>query len=372
MSARLQLHAYVTFVGLCVFALVRRVVRAARRPSSRIRMRLVCTDGINEVLLVDARLNGTQCLFLVDTGYAGPPVLSASYLAVPRGLLSYRSLDDEYARTLQAMEGNAISQDAQHQAIDTFLAHGGCMSYTSGCTMRLMSIGATQEQQADLLMCNMLEMRDVNGLYSAPKAASTEAHADLFVTHSLPNSVHILTCDYLRHASPCYLNIADEELRFNLPSIVIPSMVAMSVAKVKLDFSGGALVVPIDVGGRLCRCTMDTGAPGPVCLGASMATQVQLQGAAKHFRQQGVNGETVCSNMGTCTVSIGGVSFEDMPVIVNNTDIEQVDGYVGLGLLRAFNILICSDGVYFISSGLPARMYSEYERVSREGVCPTK
>ena len=342
---------------------------------NRIRMRRVCADGTNEVLLVEARLNGAPCLFLVDTGYAGPPVLSASYLATgsSAGDASL-SVTAQYARALRLMDSTRVGVEEQHAAIDSFLATSGCASYTSGCTMRLMSIGATREQQADLLMCKMLQMRSVCGMYYAPKRAAAGADADMFVTHALPQSVHILTCDFLRHTTPCYLNIGAEELHLNMPLVALQTVRARAVAKVDVEFSGGALVVPLTVDGHVCRCTLDTGAPGPVCLGAAAAARIRAAAAMRptHFRQHGVNGEVVCSDISTASVRLGSAAFDDVPVLANDADLDQVDGYVGLGFLRAFNILICGDGVYFARSGLAMRSQAHYDAVSHEGSCASR
>ena len=72
------------------------LAHASRRPAaasafsspSRLRMRLLSSDadGANESLILRGRLPGAPrgappCFFLVDTGYAGAPVLSTTYLA---------------------------------------------------------------------------------------------------------------------------------------------------------------------------------------------------------------------------------------------------------------------------------------------------
>ena len=93
---------------------------------------------------------------MIDTGYAGPPVLSACYLAVNDP--TQDDVDQRFRKITQRLDAG-VTTDRQHRAIDEFINARGCLAYTSGCTMRLMGIGSTQEQQADMLMCDMLEMR---------------------------------------------------------------------------------------------------------------------------------------------------------------------------------------------------------------------
>ena len=41
------------------------------------------SDG-NEALVVDVPFNGSSSMFLVDTAYAGPPVVSTSFLSIQK------------------------------------------------------------------------------------------------------------------------------------------------------------------------------------------------------------------------------------------------------------------------------------------------
>ena len=87
------------------------------------------------------------------------------------------------------------------------------------------------------------------------------------------------------------------------------------------------------------------------------------------LRQMGVNGEDVCSEMLLCDVGFCGKIYRDSLVFANNMQVEQVDGYVGMGFLRAFNICVTANGIGFSNSGLPMRSIGEYNTVTQAGGC---
>ena len=68
--------------------------------------------------------------------------------------------------------------------------------------------------------------------------------------------------------------------------------------------------------------------------------------------QEGVNGEHICSDIIVAALEFGGKKVRAVPVFVNDRPVEGVDGYVGLGVLRAFNMLITYDGIGFSENGL--------------------
>ena len=223
-----------------------------------------------------------------------------------------------------------VNEDAQNNAVDAFLQRSGCLAYTSGCTMRLMGIGATQEQQADMFMCGMLKLTTTYGAYATPKRVTSDAHADVFVTNPLPTSVHIITCDFLMHSSPALISPARQLLQLNLSAAEeMAEKVRMSMHPISM--SGGSFVVNVALGGEMFRCTVDTGAPGPVCLSAGASARLRMcerNHDARVLRQAGVNGEQVCSELITTTMKFATREFHNASVFVNDSETEQVDGYI--------------------------------------------
>ena len=128
-----------------------------RAKVSTYKLNLVDSDGMNEVILLNARVNGRSFLFMLDTGYAGPPVLSRSYLAISDP--THLNVKSRYKTILKRLL--SVKEEDEHAAVNEYMNRGGCFPFTSGCTMRLMGIGSTQEQQADMLMCPMLHLENV-------------------------------------------------------------------------------------------------------------------------------------------------------------------------------------------------------------------
>lgn len=349
--------------GLCVVCISASFITSFY--VNRFRMHLFASDPVNETLIVEARLCGRSTLFLVDTGYAGPPVISMSYLAVKEKICL--NLNLRYTNIMNELE-KGISNTEQHAAINRLIQENSCIAYTSGCTMRLMSIGDVQEQQADMLLCPPIMLRSMaTGMYRAPKSRVVDA--DVLVSNPLPHSVHILTCDYLLHASPTMLDIGRGciSLRMN-DGLTLIHRAGMKMYPVEM--SGGAFIVEMRLGGEPFRVTVDTGAPGPVSLGKESAKRLT---ACTHtetaLTQQGVNGERICSDIIVTTLEFGGRTVNNIPVFVNDRNVDGVDGYVGLGVLRAFNMLITHSGIGFSQNGLEMRSVDAYRSVSESRSC---
>ena len=345
---------------LILFILLWMLVRfRGRRSGNTAQLHLVTVHSLDEVLLLECRLAGQDCLFLVDTGYAGPSVLSASYLAVgdPQSV----AVDVRYKEIVKRLRTD-VDEDKQHDALNRFLATTRCKPYTSGCTMRLMSIGSTQEQQADMLLCDRLEMR-CNGRWIAPES---NAMADVFVTHPLPMSVHILTCDYLIHNGPSLLEIGKGKLHLNLDAsheLAVRSRVRMQPHRM----SGGAFVVRVRLSGIDVELTVDTGAPGGISVSQDVAIK-ECKRIRRKVEQVGVNGERMCSELIAVDVDFSDWHFGSMPVLINDSPTEDTDGFVGMGFLRGFDIFVAHDGIGFVRNNLEPRTIAEYSNIS-QGEC---
>lgn len=347
--------------------------RAARRartaapsaPSGALKLhRLADPNGSGgEVLLLCARTHAHgEVLYQVDTGYAGPPVLSATYLDYlhrHRGRSSGGALAERYRAALQAVASPAAER-GQVRATDAYVRDEACFPYTSGCTMRLMGIGSTVEQQAGMFLCSMLEFeRADGGGYEAPKRETTRAHADVLVTNPLPNSVHILTADYLFQIAPCCLRMATERLEHHLPHEQLRA--ERGIAWTPLRLMGGSVVVTLDVGGRAVVVTLDTGAPGGICLGSHAAGTFACNAdPPAMLQQQGVNSEAICSTLVSARARLLGHDVPEATVFVNDHPVDHTDGYVGMGFLRAFDLFFTPTHFGCKRSGLEVRRVAEY------------
>ena len=357
----------VQVMALCLLGGVLAFEFSVRR-STRFGMHLLnANGGINEMLLLECVVAETPSLFLVDTGYAGPPVLSLSYLAVDD--LTHASLAERVDDVFRQLQGG-VSDEARQTALAELIASRKCLTYTSGCTMRLMGIGTVEEQQADMLLCGMLEMRTVDGTLGAPKRDATEVMGDVFVTHDLPNSVHILTVDFLRHAGPTLLDLEAGQVLFNL-NFDQEAHYSARMHMFPPDMHGGAFVVPVTLGGVALRCTVDTGSPGPLSIDAqSFAKVTRCTDMKRVTKQFGVNNEEICSQLASATVEFAGLRAE-VPVLVNDLNSDpDIDGYMGLGVLRAFNILISDRGIGFLPNANAMHTIDHYTRHTTEGQCP--
>jgi len=336
--------------------------------SSEAPVHLLAPDGKNESLVLRGKVGSYAGLWQLDTGYAGPPVLSTSYLATQRPTMPTTSVAAEYAAARTAMGDTAVTTEARLAAVDAFVRATGAFSYTSGCTMNLAGISGVVTQQADMMVCPPLAL----GGQASPKEWAA-VRADVFVTNPLPNSVHILTIDYLLSVAPVCLELGRGALRTRVPVASMAILAPTFSAPAPLELSGGAPVVRLAVGGVAFRCTLDTGSPTGVALGKEASRALTaVEGArplARHVVQTGVNGERLCGALVSAPVSFLGFVVDDAPVLCNDVDTEGVDGYVGMAFLRGFDLLLTSSTLRARRSTKAPRSSSEFERVSRPGGC---
>ncbi|OUU49611.1 MAG: hypothetical protein CBC12_07250 [Candidatus Puniceispirillum sp. TMED52] len=329
------------FVVLLLILHVRRKERevyyhtVTNNHSSCVKMTLCSKDGSNEALILETVLCDKFAVFQIDTGYAGAPVISKSYLASQTAVTG-TDVCQKYASAIKV--SRKASEDEVQRALRSLLKSGLCRSFTSGCTMRLMGIGSTNEMQSDMLLCKSLALKNVQGEY---QRMGGQVDADVFVTHSLKGGVHILTCDYLLHRSPSVLCPADEKLWLGLSEDDKISM-EPSFKFHESFFVGGSFAIMMTVGGVPMRVVVDTGATAPLSVSKSSSTRIKKcsvpTGGVFNLIQTGVNGERICSSSISVNVKIGSVDLGNVIAFVNNEDVEGADAYAGLGMLRALDL----------------------------------
>ena len=335
-----------------------------RRGARSVPLHLVRDEHGNEALVLDTTLASSlpSSLFLLDTAYAGAPVLSTSYLSTL--LLPTKSppgghdVQSRYRRALRTLH-EKVTADDRHRAVDTLLYQTRCRAFVSGCTQRLMGIGETTELHADMLLCPPL--RHTGGVGALDEA-------DVFVTNPLPGTVNILTCDYLLHHAPCVIRPRAGCLHLGLTRAEAWAM-RPTFAFLPSRMVGGAFSVSIQVGGTPLQLVIDTGAAAALSLGRSALQKVnQLEPTSRRALQVGVHGEQVCSNIFLAKVQCGPWSpQESIELFVNDTDVEGADGYMGMGLLRCLDLWLEPERIGVRASGLSPRR----SEVTTEGACPS-
>lgn len=297
--------------------------------------------GANPCLVVRARLGDHQTLFCVDTGFAGPCLLSMPCLALESGA-EVVSVEEACEARQRALAGALPSSVAQEAALQRFIARNRCSDFTAGCTMRLASIGSTKEQTSEMILAPPLELETPEGRWTAPRACSGQPVAEVLTSTAMP-TVHLLTCDWLTQNAPALLCPALGVLRTNLtPEELAAERGTLRSASTEL--SGGAFVATVYVDGIPLRVTVDTGAACYLSVGAQAASKLsasrESQSTTKTMRQIGANGERICATAVYAHVEMCGAGASDVPVLVNNLALDGEDGYVGLCFLRHFDLCV--------------------------------
>lgn len=331
---------WTVLAGVLVLLVVARTLTQRRRYVRRVYM---VADGLgNESLIVNASVGGLKTLFMIDTAYGGAPVLSTSFLSVQDRC----SVGDVYSRTKRCLHElrTTVTDDERSLAIaQRLVQRTHCRAFTSGCTMRLMGIGETAENQSDMLLCPSIRIdgqRDVDPV-----------EADIFVSNPLRGTPHILTMDYLLHRAPCSIYMRHG-------SLVFYDAHAVGFVNVPTSMMGGSFVVTMNVGGAPMNIVLDTGASISLSISSTSLEKLNncsVDAPAKRIRQRGVNGEEVCSDMLLADVTIGPIALGMVSVLANDTPVQGSDGYAGMGLLRALDLRFEPNRVGIRRSGLPVR-----------------
>jgi len=319
------------------------------------RLWLVSDENGNEALVMSAVMASHKTMFMIDTAYAGAPVLSTSFLSV-QDRCTHGDMNERYRACIDLLR-NDVTNDARNDAIrKLLLVNGQCQAYTSGCTMRLMGIGETSEAQSDMLLCPALVLGGHN--------TSARVNADIFVTNPLQGSPHILTTDYLLQRSPCVLCPHAGRIYFRNET-----MGPHGFEFHPPTFVGGAFVVTMIVGGASLNIVMDTGASAALSLSSDAIDKLetcQNPTPATRAIQRGVNGERVCSDVLITKVRIGTLELGVVHVFANSHPVQGADGYAGMGLLRAVDMWLEPTRIGFRRSGLPVSIPT----LTSNGSCP--
>lgn len=333
-----------SIVLVAIASVLVRLIWRAQRAASRVRVHLVTDTVGNEALVLSGTFAGDRRgLFMIDTAYAGAPVLSTSYLATRCDSRSFATVQERY-RTCVGEVRTKVTEEERHRSVAQLIAAGNCRAFTSGCTMRLMSIGTTSEAQSDMLLCPSLRFDGAR--------AGDMVDADVMVTHSLPGSVHILTIDYLLHRAPCLILPRKGSFYLKLsPTNRVRFRPTFEFHPVQLV--GGAMAIEMLVGGAPMWIVVDTGAAAALSISEDARARMQRQQeTGMRAFQSGVNGERVCSNAMHSDVAIGSIRFDDIEVFANVGGVEEADGYAGMGLLRALDLWLEPGTIGLRLSGL--------------------
>lgn len=282
--------------------------------------------------------------WVIDTGFAGPPVLSLPWAARARKGCRPEECERDYIATSAALARSPPSEASCRQALERFISDGNASAFTAGCTSRLMGIGGSSLSNSDMILAPPLELLSPSGVFLSGRSCAGAPNADILSTTRM-HTASLITCDWLRQNGPVLIAPTAGELHVGMDGQEL--MQTMSSCELFAnELSGGAFVARVAVGGRSFRLTVDTGSALTIALGIEAAAALRSceTAAPMHVQQQGVNGERVCSSVVWSKATVAGQTL-DTPVFLNDHDIEQVDGYIGLGILKDFDMLVTKDEV---------------------------
>jgi hypothetical protein len=312
-------------------------------------------------------LNGTPHIFLVDTGYGGPPVLNTWHFrrqqrATPAATMSQR-LEQVLAVRLSPLADSG-GASAPEQL--------GCTPVPVQCPVRLAGISSVEVNHLNLSQCP---------LSPSPGNKMATLETPRMVVMHIPRVPHILTLDYM-------LSFGGMVLRPGVPLRLGPVGDLKGWRRLRTRATHGVYTVRIRVGGADGWFTLDTGSSFSVVAGHTFASQggVKLSGPPDgHVGQRGMNGERTCGDIYKsqpiqllCEPPHRDIEVRT-PVVVNSTDTYGVDGYVGLELVRALGGVAMSPldsrtpGVFILdsvaSSSSVAVSDNSLSGLSRGGQC---
>ena len=334
------------------------ILIARRNEHDEFDMRLVRVDD-NESLVMEASFESGNEFFVVDTGYAGPLVLSETYLS--RELQHddpWSQLKHRYEKATHQSNRMVTTKDRK-ASLGRFVSKNAMMAYSTGCRMKLAGVTGIVEHRSNMITGAAVRFRCAKTRVARTPMHKTNHDSDLFVTHPLPGSTHLLTSDYLRDASPCLLNISDSKLQMRMSTTRTAAekgRMMMQPTKIR----SGAFVITVLLNNTPFDVVLDTGSSGTFSIGSNHVSRLQTC-VREHrtVRQNGVSGN-VCADIVRCDLAMNGIDFGEVSVFLNDGEFNIAHGYVGLGVLRGFDILISDTEIGLRRNELPLRDSSSY------------
>jgi len=360
-------------VGLCLLLCAGVVVAVllgvkSKQEGEEKGMRLTAVDAgtASAALVVGGSVGGTKMMFQVDTGYSGPPVVSPRFLAAEAQLGKGRRSDvgAHFKACLEAMEALRAEETFVSSCVSEFVA-SNCTQYTGGCHVKTQTISSTSMRHSDLVTCGCIHLTSGTRQVCATQKGAKGADAILLSDISGP---HILTMDYLLRVSPCVLWLRSE--RLELCRGVRGRFLQSKFHMRRLVLNRGSPLVTVRVGGARLSCVLDTGAGLSVSVTREkLEAMMRHKKTMKRITQVGVDAEEVCSDLVVSTVALAGKRFRDVPVAVTDVRGDGVDGYIGLGLLRCFDLMITRSAIGLRFNGDFPIGEAAFAKATTEGEC---
>lgn len=293
-------------------------------------------------LAVWCRVGPFEGPWVVDTAFSGAPLLSLPWLVAQARARSDANCAQVYAQTAPRLAG--ISNQRQRDALDALVAGSAASRFSAGCSNTLVGIGSAETVTTDILLGPGLELRTASGDFFCGRTCATQFTNDVFNTTTM-ETASLLTCDYLRQVSPTLILPEAGELHVRARPELVERVRARGF-ELSAHIFGGAFVATVHVAGHEMRLAVDTGSSLTVSLDSQAAAKISAcdtTGTARHMKQHGINNEAVCADVVMADVRIG-PNTERMPVMLNNTaSTDIVDGYLGLSLLRGYDLAVLPD-----------------------------
>ena len=329
-------------------------------------------DETNLAIIFEGNIGSHDMIWQLDTGYAGAPVISSRYLAAEvrnRKRYSKYRPTDRYDKNMELMGTiGKNDEDFVRVCVDEFISTQGCTEYTAGCSVNTISIAARSMKHSQLIMCRCMELQTVGGRRFCVKRATTKKSglADVFMISDIKGP-HIMTMDYMTQIGPVVLWM--RERRMEVCKGLRKTWLRSKFDMKRLHLNGGSPIVSVRVGGIRLRCVLDTGAT--VCMSINRNANrpyMSHKRTLKKITQLGINNEYVCSDVITTTVVMCNKKFVDVPIVVTDVT-DDVDGYIGMGLLRCFDIMFTSSSMGMRYNGVSPVSKTTYLKSAQSGEC---
>lgn len=269
---------------------------------------------------------GHKCPFLIDTGFAGPTVLNPATLEMtPR---------DSMREWITAIESDATDTEPPADEIPDILRKAG-VTFTGTTERWLSSLSGTHK---------VTSSRGTTQLALTPVGSAVRRDV---VVEYVPSTPSILTFTDMARMRVCVLDVASPDtVSIRIGASDAPPNTAWPTQEHLM----GVTVLQCRINGERVRLVADTGFGGAVGLNAARK-DIVVQGDACRtvlqatVRQVDVRANEVCAAVGMASLAIdyqdgSSAALGKVPVNLNASDIENVDGLIGLAALRRLAPLV--------------------------------
>lgn len=320
---------------------IRRIHRP-RYSGTELSLPMYYDSNINSSLLLRAKFSNYETPVLLDTGFGGYNVYNTFAARAENYYINKMGLAYWHSLSIEDMYEKIIYFNDEYRSSYSSDFYENCTVLDDEYQVELVSISDIVPVNTKLLMCPMLEVRNSLGNLPPNKIPAKE----IFMQNNFNNLPHILTIEYLLEQVPILMDFENYVLKLNAN---IDDLRTKRVYVMDHIMTDGVYALRMTLNGVSGYFIMDTGFSGTITVYDNHRDIFNFDNTNENrlIQQMGISGTQTCSDLtyGDLEIVPGNI-INQVPVMLSSSDnkgSDEIYGYVGIVILKYFNILISSN-----------------------------